>query len=97
MLFARAVGLFGAQGVRTGGSVRKLEPMCRPAVFAAAVRRGQIGSSLRPTADRAEVIVHAVGDLPDGVDPKRVVAAQADLVARAQTLTLRELRREAPG
>jgi Domain of unknown function (DUF222)/HNH endonuclease len=45
--------------------------------------------------DKAEVIAHAVSGLPEGVDPRRAVAAQADLVARAQTMTVSELRREA--
>jgi Domain of unknown function (DUF222) len=45
--------------------------------------------------DKAEVIAHAVSELPEGVDPRRAVAAQADLVQRAKTLSLTELRREA--
>jgi Domain of unknown function (DUF222)/HNH endonuclease len=45
--------------------------------------------------DRAEVIAHAVNGLPADIDPRRVDAAQADLVQRATTMTVRERRREA--
>jgi Domain of unknown function (DUF222) len=45
--------------------------------------------------DKAEVIARAVSELPEGVDPRRVEAAQADLVQRAKTLSLTELKREA--
>jgi Domain of unknown function (DUF222)/HNH endonuclease len=51
--------------------------------------RGQI------CGDKAEVIAVAVNGLPKDADPRRGVAAQADLVARAKTMSVRELKREA--
>jgi hypothetical protein len=41
------------------------------------------------------VIAHAVSDLPGDVDPRRVEAAQADLVARARAMTVHQLKQEA--
>src|SRR5262249_8665713 len=42
--------------------------------------------------DKAEAIANAVNDLPETADPDAVEAAQADLVERAKTLTLRRVR-----
>jgi Domain of unknown function (DUF222) len=64
-----------------------MTPATEPARLAWA--RGEI------CGDKAEVIAHAVNDLPDDADPRRAEAAQADLVQRATTMTVRELKREA--
>jgi hypothetical protein len=45
--------------------------------------------------DKAAVIAHAVHGLPEGADRRRAEAAQADLVARAQTMSLKQLKAEA--
>jgi len=63
-----------------------MTPAAEPARLAWA--RGQI------CGDKAAVVAHAVHALPDGADFRRVEAAQADLVCRAQTMSLKELKAE---
>jgi Domain of unknown function (DUF222)/HNH endonuclease len=80
-------GMSPRDAARTVGHASAMTPATEPARLAWA--RGEI------CGDKAEVIAHAVSELPEGVDPRRALAAQADLVARAGTMTVRELRREA--
>jgi Domain of unknown function (DUF222)/HNH endonuclease len=72
---------------RTAAHAAAMTPTMEPARLAWA--RGEI------CGEKAEVIAHAVSGLPDGTDARRVEAAQADLVARARTMTVSELKREA--
>jgi hypothetical protein len=72
---------------RTVAHANAMTPATEPARLAWA--RGEI------CGDKAELIAHAVNDLPDDVDCRRVEAAQADLVARASAMTVNQLKREA--
>jgi Domain of unknown function (DUF222)/HNH endonuclease len=72
---------------RTVAHAAAMTPATEPARLAWA--RGEI------CGDKAEVIAHAVNGLPEGADPRRVDAAQADLIARATTMSLKELKRDA--
>jgi Domain of unknown function (DUF222)/HNH endonuclease len=80
-------GMSPRDAARTVAHASVMTPATEPARLAWA--RGEI------CGDKAEVIAHAVNDLPDDIEPRRVEAAQGDLVARAQTMSLRELKREA--
>jgi Domain of unknown function (DUF222) len=80
-------GMSPRDASRTVAHAAAMTPATEPTRLAWA--RGDIDG------DKAEIVAHAVNDLPDGVDRRRVEAAQADLVARASTMTVRELKREA--
>jgi Domain of unknown function (DUF222)/HNH endonuclease len=80
-------GMSPRDAARTVAHATAMTPTMEPARLARA--RGEI------CGDKAEVIAHAVSGLPDGTDARRVEAAQADLVQRAKTLSLTELKREA--
>jgi Domain of unknown function (DUF222)/HNH endonuclease len=80
-------GMSPRDAARTAAHATAMTPTMEPARLAWA--RGEI------CGDKAEVIAHAVNGLPADVDRRRVQAAQADLVQRAKTLSLTELKREA--
>jgi Domain of unknown function (DUF222)/HNH endonuclease len=80
-------GMSPRDAARTVGHASAMAPATEATRLAWA--RGEI------CGDKAEVISAAVTGLPADLDPRRAVAAQADLVARASTMTVGELRREA--
>jgi Domain of unknown function (DUF222)/HNH endonuclease len=80
-------GMSPRDAARTVAHANTMTPATEPARLAWA--RGEI------CGDKAEVIAHAVAGLPEGADHRRGEAAQADLVARATTMTINELKREA--
>jgi hypothetical protein len=80
-------GMSARDASRSAAQARAMTPAAEPTRLAWA--RGEL------CGDRAEAVAHAVNNLPDGVDPKRVEAAQAGLLARSRTLSFAELRSEA--
>ena len=77
-------GMSARDASRAVAQARAMTPAAEPTRLAWA--RGEV------CGDRAEAIAHTVNGLPDGVDPHRVEAAQAGLLARSRTLSFAELR-----